>query len=37
MKKQSKSWLDKKLQNGKFKKGFDEELEKLGQLMEDTV
>lgn len=29
MKKQTKSWLDKKLQNPKFKKGFEEELEKL--------
>jgi transcriptional regulator with XRE-family HTH domain len=29
MKKQSKSWLDKKLQNPKFKIGFEQELEKL--------
>ncbi len=29
MKKQSKSWLEKKLQNSKFKKGFEEEVEKL--------
>jgi DNA-binding XRE family transcriptional regulator len=29
MKKQTKSWLDKKLQNARFKQGFEEELEKL--------
>jgi ribosome-binding protein aMBF1 (putative translation factor) len=29
MKKRSKSWLEKKMQNPKFRKGFEEELEKL--------
>jgi transcriptional regulator with XRE-family HTH domain len=29
MKKKTKSWLDKKLESPKFKKGFDEEFEKL--------
>jgi transcriptional regulator with XRE-family HTH domain len=29
MKKQVKSWMDKKLQNPKFKQGFEQEIEKL--------
>ena len=29
MKKKSKSWLDSKMQDPKFRKGFEEELEKL--------
>jgi hypothetical protein len=29
MKKQTKSWLDKKLRNLKFKQGFEQEIEKL--------
>jgi ribosome-binding protein aMBF1 (putative translation factor) len=29
MKKQNKSWLERKLQSPKFKKGFEDELEKL--------
>ncbi|MFZ4402721.1 MAG: helix-turn-helix domain-containing protein [Pseudobdellovibrionaceae bacterium] len=29
MKQQTKSWMDKKLQNPKFKQGFEQEIEKL--------